>query len=85
MVFFDKRFKYQLDVCNLCHDLVMMSININSVAILNIQGVHYRCIINKIRKNDVLNLLQKAELNEEKGVLKKFKNFLPYIKWVKKL
>ena len=44
----------------------MMSININSVAILNIRGVHCRCIINEISKNDDLNLLQKAELNEEK-------------------
>ena len=62
-----------------------MPININSVAILNIRGVCYRCMINEISKNDVLNLLQKAELNEEKGVLKKLNNFLSHIKWLEKL
>ena len=47
--FLDKGFKFQSNVCNGCHDVLMMSI-----AILNINGV---------RKREAINLLQKADLN----------------------
>ena len=47
----------------------MMSINLNDIAILNIRGVDYRCIINRIRKSDTVDLLQNADLTEEKRVL----------------
>ena len=33
------------------------SINLNNIAILNIQGINYRCIINKISKSDAVNSL----------------------------
>ena len=48
--FSDKRFRFQPAVCNGYHD-VLMSIYINSIAILNIHGVDYRCIINGIGKS----------------------------------
>ena len=34
--FFDKSFRFQKAVCNECHDLLMISIDIDSIAILNI-------------------------------------------------
>ena len=46
----------------------MMSINLNDIAILNISGADYRCIINGISKRDALNLLKNANLTK-KGVL----------------
>ena len=46
-----------------------MSINLNNIAILNIRGVDYRCIIDGISKTDAANLLQNADLTEEKGRL----------------
>ena len=36
--FLDKGFKFQPNVCNRCHDLLMMSMNLSDIAILNIQG-----------------------------------------------
>ena len=30
-------FKFQPNVCNRCHDLLMMSINVSNIAILNIK------------------------------------------------
>ena len=47
---FNKEFKFQLYVCNGCDDVLMMSIKLNYIAILNIPGVHYCCIINGIDK-----------------------------------
>ena len=33
----EKGFKFQLDVCNGCHHLLMMSMNLNNIPIYNIQ------------------------------------------------
>ena len=38
-------FKYQPNVCNRCHDLLMMSINLSDIAILNIKIADDWCII----------------------------------------
>ena len=46
--FSDKGFKFQLDVSNGCHDVLVMSVNLDDFAILNINGFDYRCIINEI-------------------------------------
>ena len=59
--FLDKGFKFQPDVCNRCHDVLIMSINLSSIAIGNILSVDYCCIINEISKN--------ANANEKSGML----------------
>ena len=47
----------------------MMSFNLNNIAILNLNGADYRCIINGINKSYAINLLQNANLTEKRGVL----------------
>ena len=37
--------KFQPNVCIRCHDLLIMSINLSDIAILNIKGSDYHCII----------------------------------------
>ena len=37
--FLNKRFKYQLSVCNRCHDLLTISMNLIDVGILNIKFI----------------------------------------------
>ena len=44
------------------HDLLMMSVNLRDIAILNIKGSDYRCIISLISKNEAKNLLKNADL-----------------------
>ena len=39
----------------------MMSANLNNIAILNIPGVNYCCIIKEISKSEAANLLQNAD------------------------
>lgn len=65
----NKGLKFQIDVQNGCYDVLMMSVNFNDIAILNIRGVDYRCIINRIRKSDTVNLQQNADLTEDERVL----------------
>ena len=63
--FLNYSFKFQPNVCNRCHDLLMMSMNLSDIAILNIKGSDYRCIISLTSKNEVRNLNQNANLTEE--------------------
>ena len=44
----------------------MMSINLNPLVILNIHGIDYRWIMNRISKSEAVNLLQDADLSKKK-------------------
>ena len=50
-------FKFQPSFCKRCHDLLMMSMNLSDIAILNIKGSYYPCIIRLITKKETINLL----------------------------
>ena len=47
----------------------MMSMNLNDIAILNIKGSDYRCLISLISKNEAINLMQNADLTEKSRAL----------------
>ena len=67
--FLNKGFKFQSNICNRYHDLLMMSMNLSNIAILNIKGSDYRCVISGISKNEAINLIQNADLTEKSGTL----------------
>ena len=48
--FLNEGFKFQADICKGCHDVLMMFVTLNNVAISKFSVVYYRCIINGIRK-----------------------------------
>ena len=62
--FLNKGFKFQPNVCNRCHDLLMMSMNLSDITMLNIISVD-RCIVSGISKNEVINLMQNTDLSEK--------------------
>ena len=43
--------------------------NLSDIAILNVKGSDYCCIINLISKNEAINLLQNADLTEKSRAL----------------
>ena len=47
----------------------MMSMNLSDIAILNIHGADYRCIISRISKSEAINLMQNINLMEKSGTL----------------
>ena len=55
-------FKFQPNVCNRCHDLLMMSVNLSDITTLNIKGSDYRCIISLSSKNEAIDLMQNSDL-----------------------
>ena len=50
------------NICNGCHDLTMLSVNISNIAIIIVKYVDYRCIIHNIRKSEAVNLLKNSVL-----------------------
>ena len=52
----------------------MMYGNLSGIAILNIKGSDYLCIISLISKTEAIKLLQNADLTETSGTLKNIKN-----------
>ena len=60
--FLDIESRLQIYVSNGCHNLSMILINIDYVAILNINCIDYRSVVNKIDKNETANLLRNVNL-----------------------
>ena len=52
-------------MCNWCHDVLIISQNLNYIVILNIHGVDYGCIINEISKSEAIDLEGNAYLSKE--------------------
>ena len=42
-----------------------MSVNFNNIAVLNISGIDYCCIIDSIIKSNTINLLQNVDLSDD--------------------
>ena len=59
--------------------------NFNDIAILNIKGSNYRCIISRISKSEAINLMQNADLTPKKAEHYKIYNSLSYTRMVKEI
>ena len=46
--FFNHGFKFQDSICNGCHDLTILIVNISGIAIITVKNVDYCCIIHNI-------------------------------------
>ena len=60
--FLNKRIKFQPSACSNANNLLLMSMNFNDIAILNVQSQHYCCIISTFSKNESINLMQKISI-----------------------
>ena len=70
--FVNYSFKFQANFWNSCQDLLVMSKNLNNIAILNIKEfdyLDYCCIISLISKNEAINLVQNADLTKKARTL----------------
>ena len=55
--FLDKDFKYELYLCNGCHDLIQKPMNFNDVAIVS------------VKRSDAINIMKSSNLNEKSRLL----------------
>ena len=63
-----KNYRFKLYVCNKYHDIKMMAYELENIAVLNVEGVDYRCVLWKMTKNDGINRLNNSKLHD-KGTL----------------
>ena len=67
-LFFNHGLKFQDSVCNVCHDLTMLSVNISDIAIITVKNLDYYCIIFNIIKSKAINLLGKSVLEDSEYI-----------------
>ena len=53
-------FKFEVHVCNKCHDVLMTAYELKNIAILNVKGVDYRCFLWGVSKNDATDILNNS-------------------------
>ena len=51
---FDHGFKLENSICNGCHDLIMLSVNISNIASIIVRIVNYCYIIHNISKSEAI-------------------------------
>ena len=66
--FKDIGFKFEEHVCNKCHDLLTIVYYLKYIAILNVKGATFRCILMGISKNKGLKRLNNS-VTHDRGVL----------------
>ena len=74
--FLNYSFQFQPNVCKCLNDLLMF-VNFSDIAILNVKGSDYHCIISLISKNQAINLMQNVDLAKKKwNIINQKQNFL---------
>ena len=63
--FKDIGYKFELHVCNKCHNVLMTAYELQNIAILNVKAVDYRRIIWGISKNEAVNIQNNSVLKDK--------------------
>ena len=75
MYFLNYSFKFQPNIYNTCHDLLMMSIKLSDIAIINIKRSDYSCIVSLISKTEAIKFKQNADLTGKYWNIKEVENY----------
>ena len=62
--FFNNELKCQDSVCNGCHNLMMLCLNLSDIAVTTVKGVDYCWIIHDISKSEAIHLLENSVLDD---------------------
>ena len=62
--YFNHGFKFQKSACNVCHDLMMLCLNISGIAIITVKNVDCQCIIHDNSKSEAIRLLENFVLDD---------------------
>ena len=66
--FLNHGFEFQDYICNFCHDLTMLYVNISNVTLITLKNVDYLCVIHNISKSEAINLFKNSVL-EDRGYI----------------
>ena len=62
--FFNHRFEFEDFICNGCHDLSTLSVNISDIAMITVKNIDYRYIIHNISKSEAIILSENSVLKD---------------------
>ena len=62
--FFKHGFKFQDSVCNGCHDLTVLSVNISNIATITFKNIDYHCIVHNIGRSEAINFLKNSVVED---------------------
>ena len=62
-------FKYELYLCNGCHDLMQKAMSFNDAAIVYVKGSAYRIHFWYMTKSNAISTMNNSNLVDKKGVL----------------
>ena len=63
---FRYRIEFQSSVCNGCHVVLMISIELNSIPVSNINNIGYHCVIYEISKIEAIFFIKKILISVKK-------------------
>ena len=63
-LFFNHGFKFQGSIWKSGHDLTILSLHINDIAIITAKNIDYHCISHKISKYEAINLLKDSTVHD---------------------
>ena len=69
LVLFRWKFKYELYLCNGCHDLTQKVINFNDATIVFVEGSNNGIHFWHMSKDDAINITKSSNSNEKSGLL----------------
>ena len=58
-------YKFEWNVCNKCHDVLMTAYESENIAILNVKDVDYTCILWGISRNEAVDILNNPVLEDK--------------------
>ena len=62
--FKDVGFRFEPHVCNKCPNVLMTAYELKNIAILNVEGVDFRCILWGISRDEAVNRLNNSVLED---------------------
>ena len=63
--FVDSTYKYEPEECDGCHNKLIMACELENIAILNVKGILYKCVIWNMTRNDAINRLNNSKLHDK--------------------
>ena len=62
--FLNLNYAYEPEVCNGCHNILMITYELENIAIPNVKGVDYWCVLWNITRNDAANRSNNSKLDD---------------------
>ena len=58
LLVFNHGIEFPDSICNDCHDLTILCLDISDIAIITVKGVDYHCIIHEINESEAIHFLE---------------------------